>query len=59
MLDLFRRGVIVAGSYDNLRVEAVEEIENWMLSWVQRKIMYEKRVEEEKEQIFRLLGAVN
>ena len=47
------------GSYDNLRVEAVEEIENWMLSWVQRKIMYEKRVEEEKEQIFRLLGAVN
>ena len=44
MLDLYRRGVIAPDSYDNLRMDAVIEIENWMLSWIQRKLLYEKAI---------------
>lgn len=43
----------MAGSYDNLRQEAVTELENWTLSWIQRKLLYEKSIEEEKEQIIK------
>ena len=50
MLRLFRSGVIVPESYSNLREAAVEEIENWVLSWIHRKIIYENLVEEEKNQ---------
>lgn len=53
MLDLYRRGVIVPESYDNLRIDAVHQIENWILSWIQRKLLYEKAKEEEKEQVIR------
>lgn len=42
MLDLYRKGVIVPESYDNLRMDAVIELENWVLSWIQRKLLYEK-----------------
>jgi hypothetical protein len=58
LLSLFRRGIIVPGSYDNLRAEAVAEIENWMLSWVQRKLLYEKCKEEEKEQVIKTCEAL-
>jgi hypothetical protein len=40
MLDLYRKGVIVPESYDNLRIDAVVELENWVLSWIQRKLLY-------------------
>jgi hypothetical protein len=40
MLNLFRNGTIVPGSYANLRSEAVEEIEKWVLSWIQRQKAY-------------------
>jgi|LakMenEpi03Aug12_release.lakeMendotaPanAssembly.Ray.scaffolds.fasta_scaffold1802048_1 hypothetical protein len=42
MLDLYRKGIIVPESYDNLRMDAVIELENWVLSWIQRKLLYEK-----------------
>lgn len=58
LLDLYRRGVIVPGSYDNLRAEAVKELENWTLSWIQRKLLYEKAMEEEKAQIIRTYQAL-
>ena len=46
MLDLYRKGVIVPESFDNLRMDAVTELENWVLSWIQRKLLYEKAKEE-------------
>lgn len=45
LLDLYRRGVIVPESHDNLRMSAVSELEQWVLSWIQRKLLYEKAKE--------------
>lgn len=44
MLKLFRNGTIVPKSYDNLRQEAVEEIEKWVIGWIHRKILYGKLI---------------
>lgn len=46
------------GSYDNLRTEAVAELESWTLSWIQRKLLYEKAIEEEKAQIIKTYEAL-
>ena len=59
MLRLFRSGEIVPGSYNNLRESAVEEIENWVLSWIHRKIIYENLVEEEKSQRSQMKSVVD
>ncbi len=36
------------GEFKNMRPETVEEIEKWVFSWVQRQMLYEKAVEEDK-----------
>ena len=36
------------GEFKNMRLETVEEIEKWVFSWVQRQMLYEKAVEEDK-----------
>ena len=53
MLKLFREGVIVSQSYNNLRIEAVEEIEKWVIGWIHRKMNYGQLVEEEEAQILK------
>lgn len=50
MLKLFRNGTIVPHSFDNLRQEAVDEIEKWVIGWIHRKIIYGKLQEDNENQ---------
>lgn len=58
MLQLYRSGVIVPGSYGNLRQEAVGEMEKWVIGWVLRKIQYGKMEEDEENGRGMVLGVL-
>jgi hypothetical protein len=50
ILKLHHIGLIPNGS-NELSEEAINEVEKWVIGWIQRKMMYQKLVEEEKNQM--------
>lgn len=58
MLKLYRNGTIVPQSQSNLRQDAVDQIEKWVIGWIHRKITYGKLSEDEDNQVLMLENAV-
>jgi hypothetical protein len=51
MLRLYRKGVIVDGSFNNMREEAVDQLEKWVMGWIHRQIICRNLEEEERHQL--------